>query len=1021
MYSNDCEPINNLFKSNSMAIPWNGNNCCDIQWGPTKKSKKRDYIPDEDLRIANNSMNREMEEKDLKNDKHNELIKRVDEIVNKVECQVIRNEAKVVSIKLQADDDFKIKSDDFPMQFGQLSELKYLWLSNHKIKKLTPSIGNMKKLEQLVLINNDISGEIPTEIGRLTNLIGLNMSGNKLKGPIPASIANMTRLNTLQLYNNDLEGPLPDLLLTLPIKTCTISENKGLCLSDKAKFWDSECKNSVSELCSEMKNGGGLGKVGVIVLILVLLFIATLVVYCFIHYRNTGSLDDIKFNFMNRKLFFNNNNNNNNPSNAYSSKYDYSKYEPYRKQSNHFSFYPSTKYFHSPKKTNYADDTPVELQGPKYLPSTVPYGFDYDNKNNNLNNKHHNYINYDYEDRHKYQNPYNQPYNYNEPLEDHDNEYPYDDYINPNFDGQNNPPYDNYHGYFDGDEPSFNNKMNGGPDHKFHNPFLHKDRKNHYSLNTVESDKAQWTDSDIDHYIYGPTKDYLDKSLSMKNKIVVPIRTIFHSKSHENDTIDNPGFLDKNNNNINNSNNDKNRRKKSSNIHKHTNSNNSNTTLVNNKSSSKKLSKKHYDKELPIPKDSKKKSQSHHHHSSKKHSRHPSLNYDEEIIFVNDNFGNINHNISQSTLKPLPPKKSNNSLKNYQNDNNNNILNNDFNNNNNMNDDDHPNKNNYYNNNNKNNNNNNYPNNNIPKMNNSMYKAKRRSKKINFFPDIEPDYDVDSDDSLESLSSGLPPPVRTSLQSLSNGSSYELINENQNNRMDSRSNVYRYDKYGNIIMDNNQNYPPSYPEQNNSRKKNEMLNTSFYNPNNNNNNINNNNNNNNKNDNGNFYGENPGLDEPNNFMGNNRMNNNSNDNILKNHSSSSETIYYVVRPYKAQRTDEISIHPGDAVNIYKSFDDGWAEGLNKTTNKIGMFPLNFVQLSGSSYDSDRLSKNNNHGNYNGNGLDRKDQMDNTRILLFRQKIAEADTLRKLLSDPSLSDDRRRKCYSRLQKIESAFN
>ena len=86
-----------------------------------------------------------------------------------------------------------------------------------------------------------------------------------------------------------------------------------------------------------------------------------------------------------------------------------------------------------------------------------------------------------------------------------------------------------------------------------------------------------------------------------------------------------------------------------------------------------------------------------------------------------------------------------------------------------------------------------------------------------------------------------------------------------------------------------------------------------------------------------------------------------------------------------------------------------------------MFPLNFVQLSGSSYDSDRLSKNNNHGNYNGNGLDRKDQMDNTRILLFRQKIAEADTLRKLLSDPSLSEDRRRKCYSRLQKIESAFN
>jgi len=86
-----------------------------------------------------------------------------------------------------------------------------------------------------------------------------------------------------------------------------------------------------------------------------------------------------------------------------------------------------------------------------------------------------------------------------------------------------------------------------------------------------------------------------------------------------------------------------------------------------------------------------------------------------------------------------------------------------------------------------------------------------------------------------------------------------------------------------------------------------------------------------------------------------------------------------------------------------------------------MFPLNFVQLSSiSSYDSDRHSKNNSN-NYNSHGFSNKEQMDNTRILLFRQKIAEADTLRKLLNDPSLSEERRRKCYSRLKKIESAFN
>jgi len=90
-----------------------------------------------------------------------------------------------------------------------------------------------------------------------------------------------------------------------------------------------------------------------------------------------------------------------------------------------------------------------------------------------------------------------------------------------------------------------------------------------------------------------------------------------------------------------------------------------------------------------------------------------------------------------------------------------------------------------------------------------------------------------------------------------------------------------------------------------------------------------------------------------------------------------------------------------------------------------MFPLNFVQLSGS-YDSDPHSKNKN-GGYNGGGQGSGTgnnppmDTDNTKLLLFRQKIAEVDTLRKLLNDPTLSEDRRRKCYSRLKKIESAFH
>jgi hypothetical protein len=476
------------------------------------------------------------------------------------------------------------------------------------------------------------------------------------------------------------------------------------------------------------------------------------------------------------------------------------------------------------------------------------------------------------------------------------------------------------------------------------NPFNTKYSKNHYSLNTVESDKAQWTDSEVDQYLY--SNSFKKKSFS-KPKIVVPIRNIFRSKYNTNTNT--------NTTTINNNNNNNNKVLPLEPLHtnlnhpyRNTNNNLNDNNMNGNRKGSHQSLKKIYDKDLPMPKEFKK---------SKSYSRPPSLN---------------NTHIYPNSLH-----------------------------------------------------------NSSPNLNlNSNHKMKHHSKKINFFPDLVPNYDYDSDDSLESLSSGLPPPVRTSLQSLSNDSSY------LQNSYDRRNTLYGNK---NKIIDNQQQQqqqqqlPPLLPQQspynpymdgNPIRKKN----NSYYESNNHNSmnyysndpnpNINktsskksNNNNNNNNNNNVNNC--------------NNNNNNNNNNNGKINSNSSSNTIYYVVRPYKAQRTDEISIHPGDAVNIFRSFDDGWAEGLNRVTNRIGMFPLNFVQLSGS-YDSDPHSKNKN-GGYNGGGQGSGTgnnppmDTDNTKLLLFRQKIAEVDTLRKLLNDPTLSEDRRRKCYSRLKKIESAFH
>ena len=60
-----------------------------------------------------------------------------------------------------------------------------------------------------ILLNNKISGQIPTQIGNLKSCKGLALDSNNLKGPIPTEIANLSNLTGLALNNNYLSGPIP--------------------------------------------------------------------------------------------------------------------------------------------------------------------------------------------------------------------------------------------------------------------------------------------------------------------------------------------------------------------------------------------------------------------------------------------------------------------------------------------------------------------------------------------------------------------------------------------------------------------------------------------------------------------------------------------------------------------------------------------------------------------------------------------------------------------------------------------
>ncbi|CAH1436634.1 unnamed protein product [Lactuca virosa] len=98
-----------------------------------------------------------------------------------------------------------------PGDIGQLVELQYLALSYNPglTGSLTPAIGNLGKLTNLVLVGCSFSGPIPDTIGNLPRLIILSLNSNRFTGSIPASIGNLKNLYWLDLTENQLTGNIP--------------------------------------------------------------------------------------------------------------------------------------------------------------------------------------------------------------------------------------------------------------------------------------------------------------------------------------------------------------------------------------------------------------------------------------------------------------------------------------------------------------------------------------------------------------------------------------------------------------------------------------------------------------------------------------------------------------------------------------------------------------------------------------------------------------------------------------------
>ncbi|XP_042453072.1 probable LRR receptor-like serine/threonine-protein kinase At1g06840 isoform X1 [Zingiber officinale] len=114
-------------------------------------------------------------------------------------------------------------------ELGLLSQLKIMDFMWNAISGTIPKeIGNITSLRLLLLSGNKLSGSLPDEIGNLPRLNRLQIDENHISGPIPKSFANLRNISHLHMNNNSLSGQIPYELFTLPVLLHLLVDNNNL-------------------------------------------------------------------------------------------------------------------------------------------------------------------------------------------------------------------------------------------------------------------------------------------------------------------------------------------------------------------------------------------------------------------------------------------------------------------------------------------------------------------------------------------------------------------------------------------------------------------------------------------------------------------------------------------------------------------------------------------------------------------------------------------------------------------------
>ena len=107
-------------------------------------------------------------------------------------------------------------SGELPDEVGYLEYLEVLDLAANRRGawdgvggRIPRTLGQLARLTRLDLSVNDLERRIPSELGNLQSLERLDLSNNRLSGEIPIALSNLQSLERLDLSDNQLSGAIP--------------------------------------------------------------------------------------------------------------------------------------------------------------------------------------------------------------------------------------------------------------------------------------------------------------------------------------------------------------------------------------------------------------------------------------------------------------------------------------------------------------------------------------------------------------------------------------------------------------------------------------------------------------------------------------------------------------------------------------------------------------------------------------------------------------------------------------------